>query len=458
MLLDRFDLPVATREPTTIASLDRFAKEVLSHGKAANTILTGTEADPGCALSLAYAAALYLFLQTTEGRARATPYLDRAKEAARRSTERERLVVAAMDAWWRGDIAAALDRHVEICRRYPRDLLNAKLAQIHQLNLGDRLGMRDLSQHALAANRDVGFAWSLAAFGFEQCGDAARAEAYGRRAVQMNGDDPWAHHAVAHVLASAGRLEEGIAWMEQWSARWQRCSSFMYTHNWWHTALFHMELGQYDRAVNLFQTRVWGVRKTNVQDQVNAISLLARLELSGVVGSEACWRDIAAHVRPRIHDRQNGFLDLHFVYALARAGDSEGVAEMLDSLDRHAASSDAASMVWTRIAATAARGLAAHAEGRASRAAALLGPIRHRLYELGGSTIQQDWFERIFLDCLARAEIGRHVSARRNANGTHRWLADRWGASDTDGELGSAVAHAVRAIGSVIVPAPEVAS
>jgi len=30
----------------------------------------------------------------------------------------------------------------------------------------------------------------------------------------MNRYDPWVHHAVAHVMETQGRLEEGIAWME----------------------------------------------------------------------------------------------------------------------------------------------------------------------------------------------------------------------------------------------------
>ncbi len=412
MLLDRFGLQVATREPATIAALDRFADQVLSHGKEANAILVGVEADPYCALAQAYAGALFLFLQTAEGRTRSRPYLDRARAAARHGTERERLVVAALEAWWQGDVAGALVRHVEVCRRYPRDLLNAKLAQVHQLSLGDRRGMNELSQYVLDANRDIGFAWSLAAFGLEQCGDTARAEEYARRAVEIRGDDPWAHHAVAHVLATAGRLEEGVTCMERWSPLWERCSSFMYTHNWWHTALFHIDLEQPEKALKLFDTRVWGVRKAYVQDQVNAIALLSRLELHGVGGNEARWNDVAAHVRPHIHDHLNGFLDLHYIYALARAGEAEAVAEMLASLDDHAASlSGPIGRVWSQTAAPAARGLAAHAQGRPSAAAALLGPVRHRLSKLGGSTIQQDWFERIYLDCLRRAAaVGRRVS------------------------------------------------
>ena len=98
----------------------------------------------------------------------------------------------------------------------------------------------------------------------------------------------------------------------------------MYTHNWWHAALFRLDMDDAAASLALFDTRVWGVRKTYVQDQVNAVSLLSRLELRGVdVGDR--WTDVAAHVLPRIHDRQNAFLDLHYLYALARAGEIDAV-------------------------------------------------------------------------------------------------------------------------------------
>ena len=148
----------------------------------------------------------------------------------------------------------------------------------------------------------------------------------------MNRDDPWAQHAVAHVLEARGEPAAGLEFLSALSGTWDRCSSFMYTHNWWHTALFRLDMDGAAASLALFDERVWGVRKNSVQDQVNAVSLLSRLELRDVdVGAR--WVDVAAHVRPRIHDRQNAFLDLHYLYALARAGEDEAVAEILTGME-----------------------------------------------------------------------------------------------------------------------------
>ncbi len=129
----------------------------------------------------------------------------------------------------------------------------------------------------------------------------------------------------------------------------------MYTHNWWHAALFRLDMDDAAASLALFDTRVWGVRKTYVQDQVNAVSLLSRLELRGVdVGDR--WTDVAAHVLPRIHDRQNAFLDLHYLYALARAGEIDAVTGMLAEMEAYAETAPSPSRpIWSEVAVPAAR-------------------------------------------------------------------------------------------------------
>ena len=71
----------------------------------------------------------------------------------------------------------------------------------------------------------------------------------------------------------------------------------MYTHNWWHVALFHLDRDDHARALEIYDTRVWGRLKEYSQDQVNAVSLLARLALRGVdVGDR--WNDVATYLAP----------------------------------------------------------------------------------------------------------------------------------------------------------------
>jgi tetratricopeptide (TPR) repeat protein len=359
------------------------------------------------------------------------PYVEAARAAAHGVTERERLFVGAIEAWAHRDSAKALHFHKGILELAPRDILNLKIAQIHQINCGDSTAMADWSTYTLKYASDVGYVWGLAAFGLEQCGHFAQAENAGVRAVEMNEDDPWAHHAVAHVMDTQGRTNEGLGWMRAHWHLWDRCSSFLYTHNWWHSALFYLDRDAPEDALALYDTRIWGVRKTHVQDQVNAVALLARLELFGVdVGAR--WLDLGAHLRARMHDHLNGFLDLHFLYGLARAQDHQAVCEMMVSLTAYAQAAPAPYLaLWQDIVLPTAQGLLSFVAGDYTKAKAALSKARPHWRLMGGSNAQRDLFEQIYLRVLidanapaqAKTLLDQRLARRGSIPWEHRTLA-----------------------------------
>ncbi|MBV8392116.1 MAG: tetratricopeptide repeat protein, partial [Alphaproteobacteria bacterium] len=255
----------------------------------------------------------------------------------------------------------------------------------------------------LAANRDNHYAWGMCAFGLEECNRLEEAEQHARKAIEMERRDPWAHHALAHCFEVNGRLLEGAAFMRSMADTWEDCNSFMYTHNWWHLALFLIDLDRTGEALDLFDTRVWGVWKEFSEDQINAISLLARLELRGVdVGAR--WADVASYLEGRVHEHYVPFLDLQYIYALARAGKQSRVTEMLASLEDRAESAKPAEReAWADCAVPAAHGLAAHAKGDHAEAARLLGQAMPHLATIGGSIAQRSLFGAIHLDALIRS-------------------------------------------------------
>src|SRR3546814_11029596 len=71
------------------------------------------------------------------------------------------------------------------------------------------------------------------AFGLEETGDYARAEAAGRRALDIQPLDCWAHHAVAHVMEMQGRAEDGIGWMLAREPHWSGADNLFRVPNWW---------------------------------------------------------------------------------------------------------------------------------------------------------------------------------------------------------------------------------
>ena len=82
-----------------------------------------------------------------------------------------------------------------------------------------------------------------------------------RHAIAMCRNEPWAHHALGHVMLTEGRLAEGLDFMRSVSDTWTGLNSFMVTHNWWHVALFLIDLGRGDEALAVYDRHAWGVVK-----------------------------------------------------------------------------------------------------------------------------------------------------------------------------------------------------
>lgn len=396
MPVDSLGNPVTLDDAASLARVDDFVQGLLRYEPRAARLLEIAEQESG-ALVQAYAAALQMFAETPDAPKLALPHIARAQAAAPRATPREQRFVAAIAAWVAGDIDRAIALHVEQSAEFPRDLVSVKLGQYHLFNRGDAPAMLRLARTVLPAAGEVPQLHGMLAFGWEQCHYLREAEAAARQALTGEPGEPWAHHALAHVMLTEGRLQEGQQFLVEMAPHWADLNSFMRTHNWWHAALFAIELEQFDDALRLYDQEVWGVLPAYSQDQINAVSLLARLELAGAdVGAR--WQDLATWLAPRVADQVLAFLDLQYLYGLARAGRPEADLLLSNLAQRAAQDTD-----WREIALPAARGLVAHARGRHAEAARALGPALPRLREIGGSHAQRDLFQQIYIDALARS-------------------------------------------------------
>ncbi|RPH44557.1 MAG: tetratricopeptide repeat protein [Burkholderiales bacterium] len=427
MQRDAFGNALSLGDPSSLAGVDAFVAGFLACEARVVDVL-GAAVHDDAPIVQGCAAALHLFAETPGAAANARRHLDRADASRVPATDRERGFVAAVRAWADGDIARAVALHEAQAAAHPRDLASVKLGQYHCFNLGDAPRMLRLALAAAPAAADVAPMHGMLAFGYEQCHLLRRAEAAARRAVAMRRREPWAHHALAHVMLTEDRLDEGEAFLRSVADTWTGLNSFMVTHNWWHLALFLVEGERLDEALALHDARVWGVCPDYSQDQVNAVSLLARIELAGGdVGSR--WQALAPWLVPRAHDHVQPFLDLHYLYGLARA-DRPEAQTLLASLEAHGHRAPAALReAWLRVAVPAGRGLLAHARGDAEGAVQGLGEALPRLVEIGGSHAQRDLFEQVFVDALMAS--GRWTAAHHllqpaaNARPASRRIASR---------------------------------
>lgn len=165
--------------------------------------------DPSFVLGHCLKAALVL--GSTERRFE--PLMREAVETGERYADgtgaRERAHLAAARAWLEGDFERALELYGRIAVEWPRDTLAIQTAHLGDFYLGRQTMLRDrLAQVLHAWDEEVpGYGWLLGmhAFGLEENGDHRRAEAAGRRAVELQARDAWASNAVAHVMEMEGR-------------------------------------------------------------------------------------------------------------------------------------------------------------------------------------------------------------------------------------------------------------
>lgn len=396
MAQDALGNEVSGGNAATLAGIDDFVTGFLAYETKAGNVMAAADADPGSVLANVYAGFSWMFLEAAGARRMAAKYLDRAR-AAGIPNAREGLLIEQLRLWIAGDIPAVQKIGAEIASRWPRDLASVKLDQYHSFNRGDAASMLRIAKAVEAENGDNPHLHGMLAFAYEQGHELGLAEQSARRALQLKAKEPWAQHALAHVMLGTGRVREGVEFLGEAQKTWVDLNSFMYTHNWWHKALFHLSLGDNEAVFDAYDNHVWGIEPDYSQDQVGAVSLLARMEVAGLdVGGR--WEDVARHMKGRATDTIQPFLTLQYLYGLARA-EYEEADRLMQAVEDKAATSDAFDrLVWQEVALPAARGVLAHARGNFAEAARWLSIANPRMTEIGGSHAQRDLFGQLLLD------------------------------------------------------------
>jgi tetratricopeptide (TPR) repeat protein len=431
-------LPLTTASGAAVRHWDALVRAFLAHGRSTPEHLgRALTADPDFALAWAAKGLFYLLLGRAELVAPARDALAAARGGADRQglTPRERAYIDALAAWLSGRPSRSvriLEAHLSAM---PEDALAMKLDHAIRFVLGDRKGMERMMR-TLAPAYDVGhphegYARGCLAFALEEGGHYEEAEREGRAALERAGDDAWGLHAVAHVYDMTARNEAGIAWLTSRTGTWEHCNNFGY-HVWWHLGLFHLDRREYERVLELYDTRIRAEHTDDYRDIANAASMLVRLELEGVgVGDR--WEELAELAAGRVEDGSVIFADLHYLLALNGGGRT---AEAETLIARIAADAQHATHDMHEVAAVAglptAVGLAAFRAGNYRLAFEKLRAARPRLQRAGGSHAQRDVFSRLLIEAGIRARRWGEAEAelrdrafRRGAEDgfTHRRLA-----------------------------------
>ncbi|MGE0715708.1 MAG: tetratricopeptide repeat protein [Alphaproteobacteria bacterium] len=335
------------------------------------------------------------------------------------ATLRERRHLDALEAWSQGHLWRALGAWEAILAEHPTDVLALRLSHFNYFWMGEAGAMRDSVLRAKPGWADdlpgYGTVLSCEAFAREECGDYRAAEAAGRAAVERDPADLWGTHAVAHVIEMEGRHRDGIAWLDGLQGNWEGAAAIVH-HLWWHRALYHHELGEFDAVLALYDERFRNLASPLVQampdlyiDVQNAAAMLWRLERAGVAVGDR-WAEVADKAEARIGDTLSAFTQPHWMMALAATGRDKAADRLLAALDAAGAADDTLAPVHLTVTRPVAAAARAHRRGDWNEVVDLLWPIRNELARLGGSHAQRDIFRQMLADAAARG--GRRDALR----------------------------------------------
>ena len=418
-LLDSRGVPVSTQSTASLQQYERAMELTAGYFvDPMSTIRVAIDADPDFAMGHCLQAALIV---TSTDRS-LTPMLTMSVEAVealgKRANDRERAHAAAARKWLHGDFAGSVRAYGDIALNYPRDLLALQVAHVGDFFLGASTMLRDRIAQALpywdGSVPGYGYVLGMYAFGLEETALYTRAEDTGRRALEINARDPWAVHAVTHVMEMTGRLREGIDFLTTREEDWAPDNGFAF-HNWWHLALFHLDAGEISTVLDLYDRRIRAVASPVPLEMIDASAMLWRLNLRRVDVSGR-WEALANTWEAFAEHAYYAFNDAHAVMAFVGAKRFDLAQKTIAALERKAIGSDTNAMMSRDVGLPLAQALVAFGSGHYADAVNLLLPIRCIASRFGGSHAQRDIVNLTLIEAALRsgnAKLARALASER---------------------------------------------
>jgi len=382
-----------TLSGATSTALERFeqalAAFLLFRADAAAHLQGARHEAPGFVMAHVFAAYMALSGRNPAGAAAAQQTLGHVRSLPMNARERAHVLAAELLA--AGELERASAVHDAIIAEAPRDVLALHVAQATDYLMGDARSMQRRAADALpawdASLPGYHAALSMHAFGLEETGQYDLAEAWSRRALEIEPADVRAYHTVMHVHEMRGDADAGIRWAGENAAFWA-AETPVALHCWWHVALFHQRRGQPAQALAVFDWRLRRGLGRALSVLIDATALLWRLELAGVdVGDR--WRELAELWSPHAEDAYCAFSDMHAMMAFAAGGLAEREGALLAAQERRIGLAGTNGAMTRLVGLPACRAIRAFGRGRYTEAVRLLSALPPLVHRIGGSRAQQ---------------------------------------------------------------------
>uniref|UniRef100_A0A3P9GYR3 Tetratricopeptide repeat protein 38 n=1 Tax=Oryzias latipes TaxID=8090 RepID=A0A3P9GYR3_ORYLA len=353
-----------------------------------------------------------------------SPRLDeRLAAAVRRTVElanaqdvspREKLHATAVELFSQGNFPKACEVWEDILLDHPTDFLALKFSHDAYFYMGAQGPLRDSVARVLPHWKPhmplFSYLKGLYSFGLLEMRFYDQALKEAMEGLSLTPEDAWSVHSVAHVHEMKAEVDEGLRFMESREKDWQ-ASDMLASHNYWHWALYLMEKGQYEGALQIYDTQVFKRCKASgaMLDIVDASSMLYRLEMEGVCVKDR-WRELLHVTQPHTEDHVTVFNDLHFLMVSLGAEETTTSRRLLEGLQELAKEpgENQQHQVAGSVGVSVCRAMVEYSQGNYARAVELLYPLRYSIVDVGGSDAQRDLFSQLLIQAAIKSERKRH--------------------------------------------------
>ncbi|MEM7269953.1 MAG: tetratricopeptide repeat protein, partial [Pseudomonadota bacterium] len=234
-------------------------------------------------------------------------------------------------------------------------------------------------------------------------GDYFRAEELGREALALRPDNPYAVHAVGHVMEMKGRQRGGIRFMREHQERWG--TSNFANHLWWHTSLFHLDLEEEDKVMEIYDQHLSSEGKAGDKyEELDAAALLWRVNLTGIDTGDR-WRNLADKWEPAATDTLYAFNDVHAMMAFVSDNRTDAQEKLLTANERYVTNASDANVAMSReIGIPFCLAMRDFQNENYGDCVERLLPVRYMTHRLGGSWAQRDVINWTLLEASLRAK------------------------------------------------------
>ncbi len=403
---DRFGLSVSTTQHAVIDALDHFSTQLLLNGQTAGKILDAVNAHPDSLLLNCHSGIIFLYSHDDVDSAKTLPYLKAAEALLNVSNNREKLHYQAACAWYAKDYDTAIVAYKKITEQWPRDCVAAKFAEwifycAGQSFYADRF-LHITAPMYLHNKNEPGFlATHSFALELTQQYDQSLAIAYDALAIEPI--TPWAHHTVGHALMAKSEINHGIDLFEKYKPSWGGILPPLAGHLTWHLTLFYLANLEEKKILSQFSPGVWGNTPELSLEQIDAISLLWRMEMADMPHDDLL-KQVTKKLGPHVYQQYIGFDNAHYIYALSRTGNTESAQKIISDATHYAHTLQPSYQnIWLNICIPLFKGIHAYALGHYQEASTHLNPILPIVACVGGSDAQVEVFYQTAVISLLRA-------------------------------------------------------